>query len=165
VTEKFQELKTRLAAIHDLRMARAILGWDQHTKMPPKAGPVRAEQLGTLDRFTHELFIDDEIGRLLEDVRGYEESLDPDSDDACLIRVTRRDYEKASRVSPDLRAELTRSGAIALALRLLDLPPVPQEERRAPAPVHRLLRRHGLRERLRRPARRLRRGAQDRCGP
>jgi carboxypeptidase Taq len=115
VTEKYEELKSRLATIHDLRMARAILGWDQHTKMPPKAGPLRAEHLGTLDRFIHELFIDDEIGKLLEDARGYEESLDPDSDDACLIRVTRRDYEKASRVPPDLRAELTRSGAIALA--------------------------------------------------
>jgi carboxypeptidase Taq len=115
VTDKFQELTTRLAAIHDLNMARAILGWDQHTMMPPKAGPLRAEQLGTLDRFSHELFIDDEIGKLLEDVREYEESLDPDSDDASLIRVTRRDYEKAKRVPPELRAELTRSGAIALA--------------------------------------------------
>jgi carboxypeptidase Taq len=115
VTDTYQELKTRLAAIHDLHMARAILGWDQHTKMPPKAGPLRAEQLGTIDRFSHELFIDDEIGKLLEDVRGYEETLDPDSDDARLIRVTRRDYEKAKRVPPELRAELTRTGANALA--------------------------------------------------
>jgi carboxypeptidase Taq len=115
VTEKFKELKTRLAAIHDLHMARAILGWDQHTKMPPKAGPLRAEQLGTLDAFSHDLFIDDEIGKLLEDVRGYEESLDPDSDDASLIRVTRRDYEKAKRVPTELRAEMTRAGAHALA--------------------------------------------------
>jgi carboxypeptidase Taq len=115
VTEKFEELKTRLAAIHDLHMARAILGWDQHTMMPPKAGPLRAEQLGTLDAFSHDLFIDDEIGKLLEDVRGYEESLDPDSDDASLIRVTRRDYEKAKRVPTELRAEMTRTGAHALA--------------------------------------------------
>jgi carboxypeptidase Taq len=111
----YEELRTRLAAIHDLRMARAILGWDQHTKMPPKAGPLRAEQLGTLDRFSHELFIDDEIGKLLDDVRGYEESLDSNSDEASLIRITRRDYEKAKRVPSELRAELTRSGAIALA--------------------------------------------------
>jgi carboxypeptidase Taq len=115
VKETYEELKTRLAAIHDLRMARAILGWDQHTKMPPKAGPLRAEQLGTLDRFSHELFIDDEIGKLLEDVRGYEESLDADSDEACLIRITRRDYEKAKRVPSELRAEMTRAGSIALA--------------------------------------------------
>ncbi|MEP7225306.1 MAG: carboxypeptidase M32, partial [Actinomycetota bacterium] len=115
MTEKFVELKTRLAAIHDLHMARAILGWDQHTKMPPKAGPLRAEQLGTLDALSHDLFIDDEIGKLLEDVRPYEESLDPDSDDASLIRVTRRDYEKARRVPTELAAEITRTGAHALA--------------------------------------------------
>ena len=57
MTKTYEELKTRLAAIYDLHMARAILGWDQHTKMTPKGGEVRAEQLGTLDRFSHELFI------------------------------------------------------------------------------------------------------------
>ena len=112
---KYEELKTRMAGIHDLRMAQAILGWDQHTKMPPKAGELRAEQLSTIDRFSHELFIDDEIGALLEELRPYEEGLDSDSDEARLIRVTRHDYEKAKRVPPDLRAEMTKTGAIALA--------------------------------------------------
>ena len=112
---KYEELKTRMAGIHDLRMAQAILGWDQHTKMPPKAGELRAEQLSTIDRFSHELFIDDEIGTLLEELRPYEEKLDSDSDEARLIRVTRHDYEKAKRVPPDLRAEMTKTGAIALA--------------------------------------------------
>jgi len=115
VTKTYEELKTRLASIHDLRMARAILGWDQHTKMPPKAGDIRAEQLGTLDHLSHELFISDEIGELLEQVGGEEEGLDPDSIEGSLIRVTRRDYEKAKRVPSDLRAELTRAGAIALS--------------------------------------------------
>jgi carboxypeptidase Taq len=115
VTKTYEELKTRLASIHDLRMARAILGWDQHTKMPPKAGAIRAEQLGTLDHLSHELFISDEIGELLEKVGSEEEGLDPDSIEASLIRVTRRDYEKAKRVPSDLRAELTRAGAIALS--------------------------------------------------
>ena len=114
VTKTYEELKTRLSAIHDLHMARAILGWDQHTKMPPKGGEVRAEQLGTLDRFSHELFIDDEIGQLLEDVRDYEEKAGYDSNDGSLIRITRRDYEKAKRVPGELRAEMTRAGAMAL---------------------------------------------------
>jgi carboxypeptidase Taq len=114
VTQTYEELKNRLAAIHDLRMAQAILGWDQHTKMPPKGAELRAEQLSTLDGFTHELFIDDEIGRLLDDLREYEESAGYDSDEASLIRVTRRDYEKAKRVPAELRAEMTRTGANAL---------------------------------------------------
>jgi carboxypeptidase Taq len=114
VSKTYEELKSRLASIHDLHMARSILGWDQHTKMPPRGGEVRAEQLGTLDRFSHELFIDDEIGRLLEELRDYEEEVGPDSLEGSLIRITRRDYEKAKRVTPELRAEMTRAGAIAL---------------------------------------------------
>jgi carboxypeptidase Taq len=114
VKEQYDELRRRLAEIHDVRMSRSILSWDQHTKMPPKAGEIRAEQLGTLDRLAHELFISDEIGRLLEDLRPHEESLPYESNEASLIRVTRRDYEKARRVPSELRAELTRAGAKAL---------------------------------------------------
>ncbi len=113
--DRYEELKKKLAKIHDVHMARSILSWDQHTKMPPKAGDIRAEQLGTLDRIAHELFIDDDIGALLEELRPYEESHDYDSDEASLLRVTRREYAKATRVPSDLRAELTRAGAIALA--------------------------------------------------
>ena len=113
--DRYEELTKKLAAIHDVHMARSILSWDQHTKMPPKAGDVRAEQLGTLDRIAHELFIDDDMGALLEELRPYEESHEFESDEASLLRVTRREYAKAKRVSPDLRAELTRAGAIALA--------------------------------------------------
>jgi carboxypeptidase Taq len=113
--DRYEELKKKLAEIHDVHMARSILSWDQHTKMPPRGGEVRAEQLGTLDRIAHELFIDDDIGALLEELRPYEESHDYDSDEASLLRVTRREYAKATRVPSDLRAELTRAGAIALA--------------------------------------------------
>src|SRR5580765_4077872 len=95
-------------------MARAILGWDQHTKMPPGGSEVRAEQLGTLDKFSHELFIDDEIGRLLDELRDYEASAGHDSDEGSLIRIARREYEKAKRVPAELRAEMTRAGANAL---------------------------------------------------
>jgi carboxypeptidase Taq len=80
--------------------------------MMPRAGAAgRAEQLATLDRTAHEWFVSDETGRLLEAARPYEESLDPESDEASLVRVTRRDYEKASRVPPDLRAEMTRAAS------------------------------------------------------
>ena len=111
--QKLQDLKTRLAEIIDLRRAEAILSWDQHVMMPPGGAAARAEQLATLDRVSHEMFVSDEIGGLIEDLRSYEEGLDYESDDASLIRRTRRDYGKASRVPPELSAEMTRAGAIA----------------------------------------------------
>ncbi len=53
------------------------------------------------------------MGKLLEDLRPYEESLPYDSDEASLIRVARKDYEKAVRVPGSLRAEMTRSSSQA----------------------------------------------------
>jgi carboxypeptidase Taq len=113
VEQAFDDLKTRLSEIHDLRRAQELLFWDQTVMMPPRGGPVRSAQVTTLDRVAHERFIADEIGRLLEQLRGVEESQDYDSDEASLIRVTRRDYEKARRVPPELAAEMTHAAAEA----------------------------------------------------
>ena len=109
----FDDLKSRLAEIHDLRRAQEILFWDQTVMMPPGGGAVRGAQVTTLDRIAHEKFISDEIGTLLEELAGYEQELDYDSDDASLIRTTRRDWEKAHRVPADLAAEMTGAAADA----------------------------------------------------
>ena len=104
-------LRERLAEISDLRRTMLLLGWDQRVTMPPLGTPARAEALATLGRIAHDKFVDAEVGSLLEQLRPLEESLAYDSDDASLIRVTRRDWEKERRVPSDLRAEMTREGA------------------------------------------------------
>jgi carboxypeptidase Taq len=104
---KLQELKTRLIEINDLESAAALLDWDQSTYMPPGGAAARARQLATLGRLAHEKFTDPAIGKLLEDLRSYEESLPYDSDEASLIRVTRREYEKAVKVPPSFIAQLS----------------------------------------------------------
>ena len=60
------ELRARLAEVADLRNAKQLLDWDHQTMMPPAGSPTRAEALGTLERITHELFISEETGRLIE---------------------------------------------------------------------------------------------------
>ncbi|MDO8185890.1 carboxypeptidase M32 [Conexibacter sp. JD483] len=110
-----QELRQRLAEISDLSSAVAVLDWDQQTMMPERAAPLRAEQLGTLSGIVHERATDEAIGRLLHQLEGEEEALraaDPDSDDAALIRVARRDYEKSKRVPAELAVEMARAGAL-----------------------------------------------------
>src|SRR5262249_9394454 len=72
----------------------------------------RAEQRATLNRIAHELSIAPELGQLIEDLRPFEEQHPFESFEASLIRVARRDYEKAVRVPPSLRAEMTRSGSL-----------------------------------------------------
>ena len=111
--ERFAELKSRLAEIHDVRRAQEVLFWDQTVMMPPGGGPVRSAQLSTLDRIAHSRFVDAEIGRLLDELRQYEEALPYDSDEASLIRTTRRDWEKARRVPAELAAEIVGAAAEA----------------------------------------------------
>ncbi len=105
------ELRRRLAEVADVSRAAGVLGWEQRVTMPPLGTESRAESLATLGRIIHERFTDPEIGRLLERLAPLEESLPYDSDDASLIRVTRRDWEKARRVPTELRVELTRAAA------------------------------------------------------
>lgn len=110
---RLHELREKLAEVEDLGRAARVLGWDQQTMMPPGGAPARAEQLATLERLAHELFTAPSIGRLLEELRPYEESLEPASVDASLVRVTRRDFEKAVRVPPELSADIARSASLA----------------------------------------------------
>ena len=81
--------------------------------MPPQGASARAEASATLAGLAHERFVADEIGRLLDKVTPLEAELDYDSDDASLIRVTRRDWEKARRVPAELAAAWIREGALA----------------------------------------------------
>ena len=105
--EKLNELKNLLVEVNDIQGAGAVLYWDQSTYMPPGGSAARARQMSTLSRLAHEKLTDPAIGRLLDDLQPHAESMPPDSDDARLIQVTRRDYERATKVPPALTAEIS----------------------------------------------------------
>jgi carboxypeptidase Taq len=108
---KLEELKQRLAEVNDLRSAAAVLNWDQTTYMPPGGAEARGRQMATLERLAHEKFSDPAIGRMLVELRSYEGSLPCDSDEAALIRVTRRDYDRAVKVPPLFVAKFSAHAA------------------------------------------------------
>jgi carboxypeptidase Taq len=114
VTEaKFDQLRQRLAEISDLGKTMSLLAWDQQVMMPARGAAIRAEQLATVGRIAHQKFTAPEVGKLLEDLRGWAEQQEYDSFEASLVRVVSRDWEKASKVPADLRAEMSRSAALA----------------------------------------------------
>jgi carboxypeptidase Taq len=116
VSEPFEELRRRLAEVSDLSAAAALLAWDQQVLMPPKGAPARAEQLATLKTVAHEKFTAPEMGRLLEQLEPFEAEHAYDSFEASLIRVTRRDWEKACKVPAGLRAEMSRAASLAIPI-------------------------------------------------
>ena len=104
---KLLDLKTRLREINDIEAAASLLYWDQATYMPPGGAEARGRQLATLQQISHSKFTEPAVGQLLEDLRSLEKSLPYDSDDASLIRVTRRKYEAAVRVPAEFMAKLS----------------------------------------------------------
>ena len=110
---KFKELRGRLAEIADLGKTMSLLSWDQQVMMPPGGAAIRAEQLGTVGRIAHQKFIDPAVGSLIDDLHDWAEQHEYDSFEASLVRVAAKDWAKASRVPPDLRAEMSRSAALA----------------------------------------------------
>ena len=111
--DKLAELKRRLLEINDLGAAGSVLGWDQATYMPKGGAASRGRQGATLRRLAHEKFVDPALGKLLDALVPYGESLPYDSDDAALIRVARRDFDKAVKVSADWVARANELGAAA----------------------------------------------------
>jgi carboxypeptidase Taq len=108
---KLDELKSRLLEISDLTNAASVLSWDQSTYMPPGGAAARARQISTLERLAHEKFTDPAVGKLLDELQSYAANLPFESDEASLIRVTRREYERAVKVPPSLRAEISSHSA------------------------------------------------------
>lgn len=110
---KLAELKYRLLEISDLMAAEALLDWDQSTYMPGGGAPARARQSATLSRLAHEKSVDPALGDLLDALAPYGAGLPYESDEASLIRIARRDFEKAIKLPSDyvVRASELRSAS------------------------------------------------------
>lgn len=112
--EVIARLRAHLETAADLRSAAAVLRWDQETYMPPRGARARADQLATLSRLAHELFVSEQTRNLLTAAEAIADSLDPDSDEAGLVRMTRRDYDRLSKLPPEFVAAKARAASLSI---------------------------------------------------
>lgn len=99
-------LRRYLETVQDLHGAAGTLGWDELVMMPPAAAEARGHQMATLARISHEIFVSPETSRLLEAAEREAQHLPEESDEASLVRVTRRDLDRAQKVPADLVEEM-----------------------------------------------------------
>ena len=112
MTDQLESLKNHLAEIEDVYNAAHVLGWDQQTMMPRRGASARAEALATLGRIGHEMFISGQTGQLLQRAGANLNGASADSDDARLVSVVQRRWEKARRVPSELAGDLARASSI-----------------------------------------------------
>src|SRR5947209_12962273 len=88
--------------IHRFKEARlldsigAVVGWDQHTYMPPAGAGHRAEQMAFVAKLGHQMLTDPKVGELLAAVEASRPK--PDSDEAVNVREIRRVYDRAVKM-------------------------------------------------------------------
>jgi carboxypeptidase Taq len=110
---ELRDLKKRLAELSYLGQAASVLGWDQHTYMPPGGAEGRAEQLSTLGRLVHEMFVSADTARLLDASEKEVEGRGGDDLDYQLVRMTRYDYDLSSKLPSDFVAEKAKTTSMA----------------------------------------------------
>ena len=111
--QKIEELKAILAEVSDLNDVAALLDWDQQTNMPPMGSEGRGNQSATVSRLAHIKFTSAAVGKLLDELQPYVEQLNPDSEEARLVKVTRREYEKQTKVPPEMVSEFAQLTTVA----------------------------------------------------
>ncbi len=105
--DAIEKLRERLAELSDLAAVTMLAEWDQLVMMPSEGGEGRALQLGTLASLTHERATAEEIGAWLGELDGG--PLEPLERD--IVRLARRDWERARRVPAELAVERARASA------------------------------------------------------
>jgi len=104
MSDRIAALRQRWLPIFDLNMTASVLRWDQATYMPPGGAEARGRQLALLTELAHQRLTDPELGRLIEALE--REGYPADSDEAALVRLARREFDRASRVPAALAAEM-----------------------------------------------------------
>ncbi len=102
-----EKLRQRVAELADLAALEMLASWDQLVTMPQQGAPERGHQLGTLARIAHERATSEELGHWLAELE--EDRLE--GVDRDIVRLARRDWERARRVPADLAAEMSRAHA------------------------------------------------------
>lgn len=108
---EYLALREWMAELSDLRGIGGLLSWDRSTMMPRLGASSRGHQAATLERIAHARLTHPEVDRLLDAVEPWVADLDPESDEARLVAVVRRDFEKARRVPDELAAGMARAEA------------------------------------------------------
>lgn len=109
----YAELMGLLREAATLQSAASTLGWDQETQMPDKGSPLRAEQMAVLSTLVHERRTSARLGDLLAACEA-DAALAADPLAGANLRAIRRDYDRATRLPPDLVREIAETSSRAM---------------------------------------------------
>ena len=94
----YEVYKRKMQRIADVRNANAVLQWDQETHLPPKGAAFRGQQLSTLSEISHQLFSEEELGSVLQELLSV---TDLTKEQHRNVELTFEDYTKNKKYSSE----------------------------------------------------------------
>lgn len=93
--ELYNEYKTKMQKIADVKYASAVLQWDQETYLPSKGAFFRGKQIATLTAIAHETFTDDKFETLLQKLI---QSKELTIQEKANVTLTLNDYKRSKKL-------------------------------------------------------------------
>lgn len=100
----YDEYKTHMQRLADVRFSAALLQWDQETYMPAKGAHFRGQQISTLTEIAHNIFTDEKLGGLLQELLAKE---DVAPDEKRNVQLSWEDYSRQKKYSADFVRRLS----------------------------------------------------------
>lgn len=94
--ELYEQYKTKMQKIADVKYASAVLQWDQETYLPAKGNDIRGRQLATLSEIAHQQFTEDATGALLNELVSKNDLNDKELKN---VQLSLYDYNKSKKLS------------------------------------------------------------------
>jgi carboxypeptidase Taq len=108
-----QAFQSLVNEIHDLSATQALLGWDLEICMPEKGGPLRAKQMATLAKISHNLMTSPEMAEHLRSLRQPSVLEKLDTMSQALVREVGRNFDKSQKTPIELLQEIVETTAEA----------------------------------------------------
>jgi carboxypeptidase Taq len=105
----FDELREHVAKTSLVVATKALLEWDQQTKLPDSASEFRSDQITHFAGEVHRRQSDVRLGELLEQLSETDLAGDPHSDTGATIREMKREFDKQVKLPASLVTELART--------------------------------------------------------
>ena len=102
----YQQYRSSLQKIADVKYATAVLQWDQETYLPPKGSDIRGRQIATLSEIAHRHFTDDKIGALLNELNARNDLADKEKRN---VQLSLENHNKSKKLPSDFVRKMSET--------------------------------------------------------
>ena len=102
----YEQYKTKMQKIADVKYASAVLQWDQETYLPPKGNDGRGRQIATLGEIAHQQFTNEKLGALLLELNAKEDLLPGQKRNA---QLSLEDYNRNKKLTSQFVRQLSEA--------------------------------------------------------